>query len=252
MKQAMNSDTRLSRSRLLLGDTVMERLATARVIVFGLGGVGSWAVEALARTGIRRLTIVDNDCVTESNINRQMPARIDTVGRLKVDVVREQIALINPDAEVTALAEAYTPETAASFHLEDYDYVIDAIDSLSNKVALILHATSLQGVRLFSSMGAARKLDPQKIRVAEFYDVEGCPLARAIRQRMKRMGVRPRRKFKCVYSPELVDNHGSDTAEAGTGAWDSVKGAPNGSLLHITGIFGFTLAGLVISDLSKL
>ena len=247
----MNSDGRLSRSRLLLGDTVMERLANARVIVFGLGGVGSWAVEALARTGLRHLTIVDNDCVTESNINRQMPARIDTVGRLKVEVVKEHIALINPEAEVTALAVPYTPETAADFHLEGYDYVIDAIDSLSNKVALILHATSLRGVKLFSSMGAARKLDPQKIRVAEFYDVEGCPLARAIRQRLKRMGVRPRRKFKCVYSPELIDNQGSESPDAVGGAWDAVKGGPNGSLLHITGIFGFTLAGLVISDLSK-
>ncbi|MDE6832372.1 MAG: tRNA threonylcarbamoyladenosine dehydratase, partial [Muribaculaceae bacterium] len=101
------------------------------------------------------------------------------------------------------------------------------------------------------SMGAARKLDPQKIRVAEFYDVEGCPLARAIRQRLKRMGVRPRRKFKCVYSPELIDNQGSESPDAFGGAWDAVKGGPNGSLLHITGIFGFTLAGLVISDLSK-
>lgn len=247
----MNSDERLSRSRLLLGDSVMERLASVRVIVFGLGGVGSWAVEALARTGIRHLTIVDNDCVAVSNINRQLPARTDTIGRLKVDVVKEHIALINPDAEVTAIAEAYTSETAADFHLEDYDYVIDAIDSLSNKVALILHATSLGGVRFYSSMGAARKLDPQKISVAEFYDVAGCPLARAIRQRMKRMGVRPRRKFKCVYSPELVDNHGNETPSASAGAWDAVKGAPNGSLLHITGIFGFTLAGLVIEDLER-
>ncbi|MDE6801541.1 MAG: ThiF family adenylyltransferase [Muribaculaceae bacterium] len=113
----MNSDGRLSRSRLLLGDTVMERLANARVIVFGLGGVGSWAVEALARTGLRHLTIVDNDCVTESNINRQMPARIDTVGRLKVEVVKEHIALINPEAEVTALAVPYTPKRLPTFIL---------------------------------------------------------------------------------------------------------------------------------------
>lgn len=247
----MSSDARLSRSRLLLGNDAMERLAESRVIIFGMGGVGSWAAEALARTGLRHLSIVDNDCVAESNINRQLPATVGTVGRMKVDVVKEHIAAVNPEAEVTALPIAYKPETAAGFNLEGYDYIIDAIDSLSNKVALILHATSLPGVKFYSSMGAARKLDPQKIEVAEFYDVKGCPLARAIRQRLKRLNVKPARKFKCVYSPELVGNLGTDTADGAAGAWDAIKGAPNGSLLHITGIFGFTLAGLVINDLCK-
>lgn len=243
---------RVSRSRLLLGEEVMERLGEARVIVFGTGGVGSWAVEALARTGLKHITIVDSDCVATSNINRQMPARTDTVGRLKVDVIREHVALVNPDAEVTAIATPYTPETADSFGLEGYDYIIDAIDSLSNKAHLILHATSLPGVKLYSSMGAALKLDPTRVRVAEFWEVKGCPLARALRNRFKRSGQRPRRRFRCVYSDELLSNRGSEAAAAmaGGGQWDAAKAAVNGSLLHITGIYGFTLAALVIEDIA--
>lgn len=249
----ITSDTsaaaRLSRSALLLGQEAMERLGQVRVIVFGTGGVGSWAVEALARTGITHLTIVDSDCVSPSNINRQMPARTDTVGRPKVKVIAEHIRLVNPDAEVTTITTPYTPETAESFHLQDYDYIIDAIDSLANKAALILHATRLPGVKFYSSMGAALKLDPMRIRVAEFWDVKGCPLARALRNRFKRTGIGPRRKFKCVYSDELVANRGAVNPDVAGGQWDATKAATNGSLLHITGIFGFTLAGLVIEDI---
>lgn len=249
---AEGKTARLSRSQLLLGADAMSRLEEVKVIVFGTGGVGSWAVEALARTGVRHLTIVDSDCVAPSNINRQMPARTDTVGRLKVEVIKEHIALVNPGAEVTAITTPYTPATAAGFHLESYDYIIDAIDSLSNKAALILHATSLPRVKFFSSMGAALKLDPTRIAVAEFRDVKGCPLARALRNKFKRTGRQPRRKFKCVYSPELLTNRGeSDGVEAPGGRWDAAKASTNGSLLHITGIFGFTLAGLVIEDIAQ-
>lgn len=228
----------------------MQRLATVRVILFGVGGVGSWAAEALVRTGLIHLTIVDNDCVTPGNINRQLPATVDTVGQLKVEALKRHLLTVNPDAEITAIARPYTAETAAEFTLESYDYVIDAIDSLSCKADLILHATRLRGVKLFSSMGAALKLDPTRVSVAEFWQVKGCPLARALRQRFKRNGTMPSRKFKCVYSDELVANQGvlDDDARAGS-AWDGSKASINGSLLQVTGTVGFTLASLVIADL---
>lgn len=228
----------------------MQRLATVRVILFGVGGVGSWAAEALVRTGLIHLTIVDNDCVTPGNINRQLPATVDTVGQLKVEALKRHLLTVNPDAEITAIARPYTAETAAEFALESYDYVIDAIDSLSCKADLIQHATRLRGVKLFSSMGAALKLDPTRVSVAEFWQVKGCPLARALRQRFKRNGTMPSRKFKCVYSDELVANQGvlDDDARAGS-AWDASKASINGSLLQVTGTVGFTLASLVIADL---
>lgn len=244
----MNSDERQFRSRLLLGDDTMTRLATTRVIIFGIGGVGSWAAEALVRTGLRHLTIVDNDRVAVSNINRQLPATIQTVGELKVEALKRHLLSVNPDAEITTIAQPYTPETAAEFNLENYNYVIDAIDSLSCKAALILHATSLKGVRLYSSMGAALKLDPTRVKVAEFWQVQGCPLARALRQRFKRTGHRPSRKFQCVYSDELVANRGTLHPDASTGQWDTAKAAINGSLLQVTGTVGFTLAALVVND----
>lgn len=248
----MNSDQRLSRSHLLLGDEVMQRLATTRVIIFGIGGVGSWAAEALVRTGLIHITIVDNDRVALSNINRQLPATINTVGELKVEALREHLLSVNPDARITTIASPYTPETAADFALGTYDYIIDAIDSLSCKAALILHATSLKGVKFYSSMGAALKLDPTRVNVAEFWQVQGCPLARALRQRFKRNGQLPSRKFKCVYSDELVPNRGTLDDDAPSGStWDSAKAAINGSLLQVTGTVGFTLASLIIKDITE-
>ncbi|MDE6396852.1 MAG: tRNA threonylcarbamoyladenosine dehydratase [Muribaculaceae bacterium] len=201
------------RTRLLLGDEAMERLGRARVIVFGIGGVGSWAVEALARTGIGHLTIVDSDTVAVSNINRQLVALNSTVGRTKVEVMAERIADINPDCDVTAIADVYTPENGDRWDLESYDIVIDAIDSLASKADLILRTTAARRPRLVSSMGAALKGDPLKIDVAEFGKVKGCPLARALRDRFKRQGVWPRRRFQAVYSPELLKNTATTEAE---------------------------------------
>ena len=235
-----DSEEIFGRTRLLAGDDMMGRLATCRVAVFGVGGVGSWCVEALARSGVGNLTIVDSDTVTPSNINRQLPATTATVGRPKVEVVAERIAAINPAAQVTALEQRYTPQTAASFCLEDYDYVIDAIDSLPDKTNLILRCTDPATAprnAFFSSMGAARKLDPYKIATAEFWHVEGCALARALRNRFKRTGIYPKRKFKCVYSPERLEHRADD----GSGA--------NGTFVHATAMFGLRLAGLVIADL---
>lgn len=228
------------RTALLAGDKMMETLASLRVIVFGVGGVGSWCVEALARSGIGHITIVDPDCVAPSNINRQMPALSSTIGRPKVDVVAERIRDINPDADISALQMRYTPENAGEFRLEEYDFVIDAIDSLPDKADLILRCTNPDTTPrrgFFSSMGAARKLDPSKIAVAEFWKVEGCPLARALRTRFRRAGTFPHRKFKCVYSPESLPHR----SEGPQGV--------NGTFMHTTAVFGLTLASLVIGSI---
>ena len=234
------------RSELLLGNEAMERISRKRVIIFGVGGVGSWCAESLVRSGIRQLTIVDSDRVCITNINRQLMATTKTVGQVKVDALKERLLSINPQAEITALQQIFSEENASKFGLEDYDYIIDAIDSLKDKAALILLACQTKA-KLFSSMGAALKLDPTRIKVTEFWKVQGDPLARAIRKKFKNYNRFPEKKFQVVYSDELLENKGCppDTDET-----PSIFNKPqtNGSLAHITAIFGFTLAGLVIQD----
>lgn len=238
-----------NRSRLLLGDNTMDTLDSIRVIIFGVGGVGSWAAESLIRTGLSHLTIVDSDSVCPSNINRQMMATTKTVGRPKVEALKERLLDINPDAVIDTRCEFFSDENADSFDLDSFDYVIDCIDSLKAKVELIERATRSKA-RLFSSMGAALKIDPTRVKVAEFWKVTGCPLARALRQRFKKLHRRPAKKFLCVFSDELLTNRGSnsekDTPDSNIA--DSGKARVNGSLHHITSIFGMTLAGLVIKD----
>lgn len=239
-----------SRSRLLLGESVMQRLEEVKIIVFGIGGVGSWCIESLVRTGVRHLTIVDCDVVAPSNINRQLQANTLTVGEGKPEAMRRHLLDVNPEARIDACNMVYSEDTASSFHLDEFDYIIDCIDSLPDKQLLIERGTRSKG-KFYSSMGAALKLDPTKIKVDEFWNVKGCPLARALRQRFKKSGRYPGRKFKCVYSDELLPNR----CKAGTeGEWSETarkKGAPNGTLMHITAIFGLTLAGLVIEDIVK-
>ena len=235
------------RSELLLGDEAMCHIGEKRVIIFGVGGVGSWCAESLVRSGIKHLTIVDSDRVCITNINRQLMATSKTVGQVKVEALKERLLSINPSAEINALQQIFTAETAESFDIGSYDYIIDAIDSLKDKALLILMATSpfLGGsereVKFFSSMGAALKLDPTRIKIAEFWKVQGDPLARALRKRFKRDGQYPKRKFLCVYSDELLENKKPIDPED--------KG--NGTIAHITAIFGFMLAGLVIQDVVK-
>ena len=238
-KTMTTDDGIFRRSELLLGDEVMERIAQKRVIIFGVGGVGSWCAEGLVRSGIRQLTIVDSDRVCITNINRQLMATTKTVGQVKVEALKERLLTINPSAEITALQKIFTEESASNFHLEDYDYIIDAIDSLKDKAALILLACQTKA-KFFSSMGAALKLDPTRIQITEFWKVKGDPLARALRNRFKKEKLFPKRKFQCVYSDELLENKQPiDPDDRG-----------NGSIVHITAIFGFMLAGLVIEDIS--
>lgn len=256
-----------SRTELLVGNEWMTRIVAARVIIFGVGGVGSWCAESLVRSGVRHLTIVDSDRISVSNINRQLMATTKTVGKVKVDVLKERLLDINPLAEITALQQIYSAETSESFALDSYDYIIDAIDSLENKADLIRKATKTDAV-LISSMGAALKMDPLKIQVAEFWKVKGCPLAAALRRKMKK-GEKPSKKFKCVYSEELLENRGfnssCDTSDSLLPKLDNIPGDPdlanhdwstskariNGTLVHATAMFGFTLAGLVMQDLCK-
>ena len=232
------------RAELLLGHEAMSLMATKRVILFGVGGVGSWCAEGLVRSGIHNLTIVDYDRVVPSNINRQLMATTETVGLLKTEALRCRLLSINPAADITAVSQAFTSDNADTFHLDSYDYIIDAIDSLPDKALLILTATQ-SAAKLFSSMGAALKLDPTCIRTAEFWRVEGDPLARALRRQFKRNNQYPARKFTCVFSDERQQN------KTGSAQPNANGGRINGSLVHITAIFGFTLAALVVQDIIK-
>jgi len=250
------------RTELLLGKETVQKIFSQKVILFGVGGVGSWCAESLVRSGIKYLTIVDSDRVAISNINRQLPATSKTVGKVKVEVLKDRLLEINPEAEIIAIQEVYSRETSDSFHLEEYDYIIDAIDSLTNKMDLILTACKTKAV-LFSSMGAALKIDPSRIMTAEFWKVQGCPLAAALRRKFTK-SEKPSKKFLCVYSDELLENKESliNESEASredeSGKADDVnfesrskKVRINGTIAHITSIFGFTLSGLVIQDIYK-
>lgn len=235
-----------SRAERLLGTDVMSRLSSLRVIIFGVGGVGSWCAEALVRSGVRHLTLVDGDVVNPSNVNRQLMATTRTVGRPKVEALRERLLDINPEADITPIQAVYNKESAPDFHLEQYDYIIDAIDSLKDKAALIVEASALPGT-LFSSMGAACKADPTRIKVAEFWEVRGCPLGAALRKKLRKEKTLPAKPFLCVYDDEVLPNLGDSSLADNEG--NSAKAVINGTLAHITGIFGFTLAGLVIRDM---
>lgn len=230
-----------NRTLLLVGDEALDALSSTRVIVFGIGGVGSWCAESLVRSGIGHLAIVDPDRVALSNVNRQLMATTSTIGELKVEALRRRLLDINPDASIDALPLAFSEDNADSFSLDSYHYIIDAIDSLKDKAALILKACH-SSAGFFSSMGAALKIDPTKVAVTEFWKVKGCPLAAALRHRFRHSRQMPARRFLCVYSDELLANKGATRETC------AYKAAINGSLAHITGIFGLTLAGLVIRD----
>ena len=257
-----------NRTALLVGDDVMEALGSRRVIIFGVGGVGSWCAEGLVRSGVTQLTIVDSDRVCITNVNRQAMANVGTVGQVKVEALKQHLLAINPKARIEAVQDIYSEETSGNFDMDGYDYIVDAIDSLKDKASLIMRACETSAV-FYSAMGAALKLDPTRIRVAEFMKVRGCPLGAALRKKIRRTGKLPAKKFLCVYDEEVLPNRGR-AAACGTSAcmcpktedgpgredllnheWCSHKAVINGTTAHITAIFGFTLSGLIIEDIYR-
>jgi tRNA A37 threonylcarbamoyladenosine dehydratase len=281
------------RTEMVLGPRALELLAASRVIIFGVGGVGSWCAESLIRSGLMDLTIVDSDIICATNINRQLQATAANVGRVKVTELAGRLADINPQARVTAIQRSFDADTWESFGLGDFDYVIDAIDSLANKILLIDRVQAAAAARpeaggpggqhgpaaassqaglakhggpvLFSSMGAAAKLDPTRIRVDALEKTRVCPLARHVRRRLHERGLDT--AFLCVYSDEspilpraesicgsqecsCTDDRAEFNRSGGAAApdWCARKKRINGSLVHITAIFGFMLSGLVVQD----
>lgn len=231
-----------SRTQLLLGTQAMQRLQAARVAVFGIGGVGGYVCEALVRSGVGRFDLIDSDTVCPSNLNRQIIATWDTVGRYKVDVMRERMLSINPACDVQVHRCFYLPETAKDFDFSSYDYVVDAVDTVTAKVSLVLEAQR-SGVPIISSMGAGNKLDPSRFRVADIYKTSGCPLARVMRQALKKRGVR---RLKVVFSDEIPTRPEQvPQAEAAAGRRDIP-----GSVAFVPSVAGLILAGEVVKDLS--
>ena len=232
-----------SRTRLLLGEAAMERLAGARVAVFGIGGVGGHVVEALARSGIGEIDLIDSDMVSESNLNRQLIATHSTVGRYKVDVMEERIRDINPQAIVHKYPCFFLPENAGQFPFEAYDYVVDAVDTVTAKIELVLKAQAAE-VPVISSMGAGNKLDASAFRVADIYQTSVCPLAKVMRRELKKRGVK---QLKVVYSQEmpLTPISSEETPPEG-------RRAIPGSVAFVPSVAGLIIAGEVVKDLSGL
>ena len=224
------------RLAMIAGSDTLEALGQTTVMVFGVGGVGSWCAEALVRSGIGKIEIVDFDTICASNVNRQLQATSLNIGRVKVDVMKERLLEINPDCNVSAFAKAFSPETAGEFNIAKADYVIDAIDSLTNKLDLI-EAACASGAKFFSSMGMARKTDPTRIKTADIWKTQGCPLARLVRQGLRKRGFKG--NFTAVYGEECLDNIIVDNFEDG-------GKTPNGSIVTVTATAGMILASLVL------
>jgi len=229
--------TQFERTEILIGETGLARLAQTHVFLAGLGGVGSWCAEALARAGVGRLTLVDMDRVAESNINRQLPALHSTVGQFKTEVMAARIRDIHPDCQITVLTEFITPENVATLLPTDTDYVVDCIDSLNCKVALIVEAHR-RGLAIASSMGAGNKLDPTRVRVSDIAKTEVDPLAREVRTRLRRQGIQ--KGVLCVWSDEK-----GRPPRAPEPTPQGRARAVNGTIAYLPPLFGLMLAGAV-------
>lgn len=242
---------RFSRTQLVFGKEAMDRLKGSRVAVFGVGGVGGYTVEALARSGVGAIDIIDNDKVCLTNINRQIIATGKSVGKYKVDVAKERIEEINPDCNVTAFRTFYMPETADQFDFTEYDYVVDAIDTVTGKIALIENAKKA-GTPIISSMGAGNKVDPTAFEVADIYKTSVCPLARVMRYELKRRGIK---KLKVVYSKEKpippIDDEDPNGENGCLSMADKVAGKRQvpGSTAFVPSVAGLIIAGEVIKDI---
>ncbi len=235
--------SQFSRTELLLGSAAMERLQKARVAIFGLGGVGGYAAEALARSGIGTLDLFDHDTVSLTNLNRQILATHDTVGKLKVDAAKARILSINPHAVVNAHPVFYMPDTANQYDFSVYDYIVDAIDTVTAKLCMIQNAVAA-GVPIISCMGTGNKLDPTALQVTDISKTTVCPLARIMRKELRKRGID---HLKVVYSTEeALIPVGAEEEAAALG-----KRTIPGSTAFVPGVAGLILAGEVIRDLSK-
>ena len=243
------------RTELLVGKEAFEIIKSVKIILFGAGGVGSWCAEALVRTGFQKLVIVDSDLICPTNINRQLQALADNIGKPKTEELRKRLLLINPEAEIIAEKVFYEEETSGRFDLKEYDYALDAIDTLKNKTLLLKNCAE-SGVTVFSSMGAGAKIDSAQIRTAPLSKTKQCPLARMVRKRLGQAGIKG--KFLCVYSEEPpMENKGATFCGAANCACPDKdernlcksKARINGTLAHVTAAFGFALAGLVVQDI---
>ncbi len=233
---------RLSRTRALLGDKAMEKLKNAHVAVFGIGGVGGYAVEALARSGVGKITLVDSDDVSTTNINRQIYALRSTVGMPKVDAAKARILDISPDIEVNAVREFYSDETQDKFDFSKFDYIIDAIDTVSAKILLAINAQKC-GTPIISSMGTGNKLDPSRLEVEDIFKTSVCPLARVMRNELKKRGIK---KLKVVYSKEEPIKPVGITEQLPPG-----KHAIPASTAFVPAAAGLLLSSVVVRALSE-
>lgn len=244
-----------SRTELLFGKEAMEKLAASRVAVFGIGGVGGYTVEALVRSGVGTVDLIDDDKVCLTNINRQIYATRKTVGKYKVDVAAERIHEINPDAVVNTYKTFYTPDTAEQFDFTQYDYIVDAIDTVTGKIALVVNADAA-GTPIISSMGAGNKVDPTAFEVTDLYKTSVCPLAKVMRYELKRRGIK---KLKVVYSKEPPITPIDDMAiscrahcicPSGTARKCTQRRQVPGSNAFVPSVVGLIIAGEVIKDLT--
>ena len=244
-----------SRTELLFGKEAMQKLASARVAVFGIGGVGGFTVEALARSGVGAIDLIDDDKVCLTNINRQIIALRSTVGKYKVDVAKERLKGINPDIKINTYKTFYTPETADLFDFTQYDYVVDAIDTVTGKIELAVNAQK-SGTPIISSMGAGNKLNPEKFEVADIYETSVCPLARVMRRELKSRGIK---RLKVVYSKEKalipIDDMAISCKEhcicpPGTQRKCTARRQVPGSTAFVPSVAGLIIAGEVIKDIT--
>lgn len=244
-----------SRTQLLVGAEGMDKLYSSRVAVFGIGGVGGYTVEALARSGVGALDLIDDDRVCLTNLNRQLLATHKTVGKYKVDVAEERILEINPRACVRKYKTFYMPDTAALFDFTQYDYVVDAIDTVTGKIALVLQAESA-GVPIISCMGAGNKMDPTAFEVADIYQTSGCPLARVMRQELRKRGIK---SLKVVYSREpamtplddmTISCRTNCICPPGTARKCTERRQVPGSNAFVPSVAGLIIAGEVVKDLA--
>lgn len=243
------TDPALQRLSILVGDDTLNHLGKSHVAVFGLGGVGSWCAEALVRSGVNEITLVDSDRVAVSNINRQLPALKGTVGELKAEVLAERLRSIRDGVTVHVIVALYSQNTRGIFTWNAYDYVIDAIDSLCHKIDLLAYASAC-GCTVFSSLGAAGKLDPTKVRAVSIWKTVGCPLGKLVRGGLRKQEFKG--DFVAVYSEE-PSRMGYLAADVGVceAKGDSIKQTVLGSFISVTATFGMTLTSLVVQDALK-